>query len=196
MKVYKAQHPDMKNLGDPMHQSDMSINIDMIDEDLKGLLDDESDTTPPYNVTPIPVTLLTKSQKKSAKKKVRKEKQKLQLQTFSGLDKHIVFTFSIESSEYTPSKPSGSRTVTFNQSLLSPPSIFFKQLKQDFKSQSTPINNGKKLKQKETDNTLKNRNVIITRYCPQDQEQAQLLDLIVYDILAKWDNYTLLANLG
>ncbi|GBC00671.1 hypothetical protein RclHR1_39350001 [Rhizophagus clarus] len=76
-----------------------------------------------------------------------------------------------ESPEYTPSRPSGSRTVTFNQ------------------------NNGKKLKQKETNNTLKNGNVIITGYIPQDQEQAQILDLVVYDILAKWDNYTLLANL-
>ncbi|GBC10117.1 hypothetical protein RclHR1_09350004 [Rhizophagus clarus] len=61
---------------------------------------------------------------------------------------------------------------------------------------STPIDNGKKLKQKETDNNLKNGNVIITGYIPQDQEQAQLLDLVVYNILAKWDNYTLLVNLG
>ncbi|GBB89650.1 hypothetical protein RclHR1_16400002 [Rhizophagus clarus] len=78
--------------------------------------------------------------------------------------------FGAESSEYTPSKPSNLRTVTFNQSLLSLPSTPFKQLKRDFKSQSTPIDNGKKLKQKETDNTFKNRNVIITRYCPQDQK--------------------------
>ncbi|GBC02134.1 hypothetical protein RclHR1_04470013 [Rhizophagus clarus] len=86
--------------------------------------------------------------KRSAKKKARKEKQKLQLQSPSGLDEQVVFTFSMESLEYTPSKPSGSRTVTFNQ------------------------NNGKKLKQKETDNTLKNGNVIITGYFPQDQEQV------------------------
>ncbi|GBC08174.1 hypothetical protein RclHR1_07950001 [Rhizophagus clarus] len=132
-----------------------------------------------------------------AKKKARKEKQKLQLQSPSGLDEYVVPTFSKESSEYTPSKPFGSRTVTFNQSLLSPPSTPYKQqLKRDSKPQSTPIDNGKKLKQKETDNVLKNGNVIITGYIPQDQEQAQLLDLVVYDILAKWDNYTLLANLG
>ncbi|GBC09742.1 hypothetical protein RclHR1_09080005 [Rhizophagus clarus] len=118
-------------------------------------------------------------------------------QTPSGLDEQVVLTFSTESLEYTLSKLSGSRTVTFNQSLLSPPSTPYKQqLKQDSKPQSTPIDNGKKLKQKETDNTLKNENVIITGYIPQDQEQAQLLDLVVYDILAKWDNYTLLANLG
>ncbi|GBB98933.1 hypothetical protein RclHR1_33690002 [Rhizophagus clarus] len=158
-----------------MHQSDTSMNVDVLDTNSIGSLDNADDilvSTPPRNVTSIPVTPLTKSQKRSAKKKARKVKKKvLQLQTPSGLDEKIVPTFSAESPEYTPSKPSGSRTVTFNQ------------------------NNGKKLKQKETDNNLKNGNVIITRYIPQDQEQAQLLDLVVYDILAKWDNYTLLANL-
>ena len=59
-----------------------------------------------------------------------------------------------------------------------------------------PDNNRKKLKQKETDNSLKNKNIIITRYYPQEKEQAQLLDLIIYDILAKQDNYTLLDNLA
>ncbi|GBB95797.1 hypothetical protein RclHR1_26130001 [Rhizophagus clarus] len=169
---YKVQYPNMEIIGDPMHQSDMSINVDEIDEDLHRLLDDSPGVTLPHNVIiPIPVTPLTKSQKRSAKKKA-------------------------QSSEYTPSKPSCSRTVTFNKSLLSPPFTPFKQLKQDFKPQSTPINNGKKLKQNETDNTLKNGNVIITIYIPQDQKQAHLLDLVVYDIPAKWDNYTLLANLG
>ncbi|GBB86229.1 hypothetical protein RclHR1_12670002 [Rhizophagus clarus] len=85
------------------------------------------------------------------------------------------------------------KTVTFNQSLLSPSSTPYKQqLKRNSKPQSTPIDNGKKLKQKETDKNLKNGNVIITRYCLQGEEQAQLLDLVIYDILAKWNNYTLL----
>ncbi|GBB89481.1 hypothetical protein RclHR1_16180007 [Rhizophagus clarus] len=191
------QSPNMEDLGDPMHQSDASINVEVLNTNSIGSLDDEILATPPRNITPIPVTPLTKSQKRSAKKKACKERQKLQLQTPSGLDEHVVPTFSKESPEYTPSKPSGSRTVTFNQSLLSPPSTPYKQqLKRDSKPQSTPIDNGKKLKQKETDNTLKNGNVIITEYIPQDQEQAQLLDVVVYDIPAKWDNYTLLANLG
>ncbi|GBB99958.1 hypothetical protein RclHR1_36990001 [Rhizophagus clarus] len=122
-------------------------------EYLQGLLDNNPGATPPRNVTPILVMPLTKSQKRSAKKKVRKEKKTM--------------------------------TVTFNQSLLSPPSTPFKQLKQNSQSQSTPIDNGKKLKQKKTDKTFKNSNVIITEYCPQGEEQAQLLDLVVYDILAK-----------
>ncbi|GBB97803.1 hypothetical protein RclHR1_30700001 [Rhizophagus clarus] len=181
-----------------MHQSDASINFDVFDTNLIGSLDDVDEllATPPRNITPIPITPLTKFQKKNAKKKARNEKQKLQLQSPSGLDEQVVPTFSMESPEYTPFKPSGSRTVTFNQSLLSPPSTPYKQqLKRDSKPQSTLVNNGKKLKQKETDNTLKNRNVIITDYLPQNQEQAHLLNLIVYDIPAKWDNYILLANL-
>ncbi|GBB97805.1 hypothetical protein RclHR1_30720001 [Rhizophagus clarus] len=161
----------MEILGDPIHQSDMSINVDEIDEDLKELLDDESDVTPSRNNTPLSVTSLTKSQQRNAKKKVCKEKKKmLQLQTPSGLDEKIVPTFSTESPEYTSSKLSDSRIVTFNQSLLSPPFTPFKQLKLYSKPQSMPINNRKKLKQKETDNTLKNENVIITSYCPQGEE--------------------------
>ncbi|GBC04373.1 hypothetical protein RclHR1_05650001 [Rhizophagus clarus] len=152
----------------------------------------------PLDPEALELFLLTHDDKRrSAKKKARKKKQKLQLQTPSGLDERKVPTFSKESPEYTPSKPSGSRMVTFNQSTLSSPSTPYKlQLKRDSKPQSTPIDNGKKLKQKETDNTLKNGNVIITGYIPQDQEQAQLLDLVVYDIPVKWDNYTLLVNLG
>ncbi|GBC07835.1 hypothetical protein RclHR1_07710019 [Rhizophagus clarus] len=153
-----------------MHQSDTSMNFDVFDTNLIESLEDEILATPSRNITPIP--------------------------TPSELDEQVVPTFSKESLEYTPSKPSGSRTVTFNQSLLSPSFIPYKQqLKQDSKLQSMPVDNGKKLKQKEIDNTLKNRNVIITRYFPQDQKQAQLLDLVIYDILAKWNNYTLLANL-
>ncbi|GBB98089.1 hypothetical protein RclHR1_31320002 [Rhizophagus clarus] len=123
--------PDMENLGDPMHQSDTTINFDVFDTNSIESLDDVDDkllATPPRNVTPIPVTPLTKSQKRSAKKKACKEKKKaLQLQTPSGLNEKVVPTFSAESPEYTPSKPSGSRTVTFNQSILSPPSTPYKQ---------------------------------------------------------------------
>ncbi|GBB91260.1 hypothetical protein RclHR1_18420002 [Rhizophagus clarus] len=105
-----------------MHQSDVSMNFDVFDTNSIESLDDINKllTTPSRNITFIPVTLLTKSQKKSAKKKAHKKKQKLQLQSPSGLDEQVVPTFNMESSEYTPSKPSGSRTITFNQSLLSP----------------------------------------------------------------------------
>ncbi|GBC02815.1 hypothetical protein RclHR1_04830013 [Rhizophagus clarus] len=120
----------------------------------------------------------------------------LQLQTPSGLDEQVVPTFSAEFFEYTLSRPSGSKTITFNQNLFFQSSIPFKQLKQNSKLQSTLINNRKKLKLKETDNFFKNGNIIITRYYSQGDKQAQLLNLVVYDILVKWNNYTLLANLG
>ncbi|GBB88562.1 hypothetical protein RclHR1_01510013 [Rhizophagus clarus] len=165
MEYARKLFPNIADLGDPMYQSDASMNFDMLDADYIRSLDDSSGTILLRNVTPIFVTHLTKSQKRSAKKRTRKEKQKLQLQTPSGLDEQVVPTFSIESPEYTPSKPSGSKTVTFNTSLFTSPFTPFKlQLKRDSKPQSTPNNNGKKLKQKETDNMLKNRNVIITRY--------------------------------
>ncbi|GBC03399.1 hypothetical protein RclHR1_00510030 [Rhizophagus clarus] len=106
LKSYNIQHPDIENLGDLIHQSDMSINIDKIDKDLKELLDDnnESNATPLYNNTPLPVMLLIKFQKRNAKKKACKEKKKmLQLQTPFGLNEQIVFTFNAESFEYTSS---------------------------------------------------------------------------------------------
>ncbi|GBC06316.1 hypothetical protein RclHR1_06760011 [Rhizophagus clarus] len=122
LKYASKQPPDKKDLGDPMHQSDASMNFDVFNINSIGSLDDVDEllATPPRNITPIPVTPLTKSQKRSAKNKAYKEKQKLQLQSPSGPDEQIVLTFSTESPEYTLSKPSGSRTVTFNQSLLSP----------------------------------------------------------------------------
>ncbi|GBB83623.1 hypothetical protein RclHR1_10320001 [Rhizophagus clarus] len=54
----------------------------------------------------------------------------------------------------------------------------------------------KKRKQEYLADNFNNSNLILTGYCPQQEEQAQLLDLIVYDIPAKWDSYTLLGNLS
>ncbi|GBC00193.1 hypothetical protein RclHR1_03780022 [Rhizophagus clarus] len=104
----------MEDLGDPMYQSDALINFDVLDTNLIESLDDNLLVTPQCNITLIPVTLLTKSQKRSAKKKACKEKQKLQLHTPSGLDEQVVPTFSTKFSEYTPFKSFGSKTVTFN----------------------------------------------------------------------------------
>ncbi|GBC03837.1 hypothetical protein RclHR1_05350011 [Rhizophagus clarus] len=145
----------MEDFRDPMHQSDASINFDEIDKDLQGLLDDSPNTTFPQ----------------------------YHIYTYHALNQ--ISEKDAKSPEYTSSKPSDLKTITFNQSLLSSSSTSFKQLKRDSKSQSTLIDNRKKLKLKKTDNTLKNRNVIITRYVLQDQEQAHLLDLVIYDILAK-----------
>ncbi|GES79791.1 hypothetical protein RCL_jg23499.t1 [Rhizophagus clarus] len=58
----------MENLRDSMHQSDISINVDVIDEDLQGLLGDSPDTTFLRNNTPVLITLLAKSQNRNAKK--------------------------------------------------------------------------------------------------------------------------------
>ncbi|GBB88889.1 hypothetical protein RclHR1_01550023 [Rhizophagus clarus] len=74
---YNAMYPDIENLGNPIYQSDMSINVDEIDENLKGLLDNELNVTFSRNNTLLPVMFLTKFQKKSAKKKACKEKKKV-----------------------------------------------------------------------------------------------------------------------
>ncbi|GES92775.1 hypothetical protein RCL_jg22050.t1 [Rhizophagus clarus] len=68
---YKNQQVpgNMKNLRNPMYQSDMLININEIDKDLKGLLDNKLGTTPLRNNTPLPITFLTKFQKGMLKKK-------------------------------------------------------------------------------------------------------------------------------
>ncbi|GBB96820.1 hypothetical protein RclHR1_28410001 [Rhizophagus clarus] len=86
-----------------MYQSNISINVDVINKDLKGLLDDKSGIILLRSNTPLPVMFLTKSQKRNTKEKACKEKKKLQLQTPSGLNEYIVLTFSKKSPEYTPS---------------------------------------------------------------------------------------------
>ncbi|GET00774.1 hypothetical protein RCL_jg17206.t1 [Rhizophagus clarus] len=53
---------------------------------------------------------------------------------------------------------------------------------------------GKKKKQDHLTDNFNNFNLILTGYNSLAQEQAQLLDLIVYDIPAKCDSYTLLGN--
>ncbi|GBB87746.1 hypothetical protein RclHR1_14220005 [Rhizophagus clarus] len=136
----------MEDLGNLMYQLDVSMNFDETDKDFHRLLDNSLNVTPPRNIILTSVISLTKSQKRSAKKKACKEKQKLQSQSSSGLDEQVVSTFSIESPKYTPSKPSGSRMVTFNKSLFSPSFTLFRQLKQDSKPQLMPIDNGKKVK--------------------------------------------------
>ncbi|GBC01153.1 hypothetical protein RclHR1_04090004 [Rhizophagus clarus] len=76
LEYVSKQSPDKEDLRDPMHQSDASINFDVFDTNLIGSLDDVDEllVTPPRNITPIPVMPLTKSQKRSAKKKTRNEK--------------------------------------------------------------------------------------------------------------------------
>ncbi|GBB90944.1 hypothetical protein RclHR1_01800029 [Rhizophagus clarus] len=61
-------------------------------------------------------------------------------------------------------------------------------------SEQSTITSDKKRKQEHLADNFNNSNLILTGYCPQQEEQAQLLDLIVYDIPAKWDSYTLLAR--
>ncbi|GES99954.1 hypothetical protein GLOIN_2v1773465 [Rhizophagus clarus] len=68
---------------------------------------------------------------------------------------------------------------------ITPPAISLSRNTQD-----------KKRKQEHLADNFTNSNFILTGYCPQQEEQAQLLDLIVYDIPAKWDSYTLLGNLS
>ncbi|GBC03924.1 hypothetical protein RclHR1_00540034 [Rhizophagus clarus] len=86
------------------------LNIFFLDDELIGLLFLDSEIRQE----------IENYKKRSTKKKACKKKKKaLQPQTPFRLDEQVVPTFSAESSEYIPSKPSDSRTVTFNQSLLS-----------------------------------------------------------------------------
>ncbi|GBC07707.1 hypothetical protein RclHR1_07640005 [Rhizophagus clarus] len=61
LKLSSKYFSDIEDLRNPMHQSDVSMNFDEIDEDLQRLLDDTPGTIPLHNVTLMPVTPLTKS---------------------------------------------------------------------------------------------------------------------------------------
>ncbi|GBC05481.1 hypothetical protein RclHR1_06250003 [Rhizophagus clarus] len=68
LEYTSKQSSDKEDLGDPMHQSDTLMNFDVFDTNSIGSLDDVDEllATPPCNITLIPVTSLTKSQKRSA----------------------------------------------------------------------------------------------------------------------------------
>ncbi|GES78051.1 hypothetical protein GLOIN_2v1690538 [Rhizophagus clarus] len=54
---------------------------------------------------------------------------------------------------------------------------------------------GSKKRTKLQNGLTETNNLIITGYQPEQKESSFLLDLIVYDIPAKWSNYELLSNL-
>ncbi|GBB83389.1 hypothetical protein RclHR1_10110001, partial [Rhizophagus clarus] len=143
----------------------------------------------PHRSNPItpPATPLSRTQKKSAKKKLKKLQQQQQQQ-----DKNPFIVPSRPSPEQTPS---GSKVVTFNNVLpqQGTPSTSSDNSKP---SEQSTITQDKKRKQEHLADNFNNSNLILTGYCLQQEEQAQLLDLIVYDIPTKWDSYTLLGNLN
>ncbi|GBB83932.1 hypothetical protein RclHR1_10590014 [Rhizophagus clarus] len=91
--------------------------------------------------------------------------------------------------------PSGSKVVTFNNV---PPQqeTPLKSSDNSKPSEQSTISQNKKRKLENLADNFNNSNLILTSYCLQQEEQAQLLDLIVYDIPVKWDSYTLLGNLS
>ncbi|GBB88995.1 hypothetical protein RclHR1_15620001 [Rhizophagus clarus] len=165
------------------HQSD-SMNLD----DSSG---DTSSKVPstPHRPNPItsPATPLSRAQKKSAKKKLKKLQKQQQQQ-----DENPFIVPSRPSPEQTPS---GSKVVTFNNV---PPqqATSLKSSDNNKPSEQSTITQDKKRKQEHLADNFNNANFILTGYSLQQEEQAQLLDLIVYDIPAKWDSYTLLGNLS
>ncbi|GBC04076.1 hypothetical protein RclHR1_00550021 [Rhizophagus clarus] len=165
------------------HQSD-SMNLDDTTGNTINLV-----PSTPRRLTPItpPVTPLSRAQKKSARKKLKKLQQQQQTP-----DNNLFIVPSNQSPEHTPSS---SKVVTFSNVPLRPmtPSKSSDSKKPLEQPQNTQ---DKKRKQEHLADNFNNSNLILTGYCPQQEEQAQLLDLIVYDIPAKWDSYTLLGNLS
>ncbi|GBB98488.1 hypothetical protein RclHR1_03240013 [Rhizophagus clarus] len=140
----------------------------------------------PIPITP-PVIPLSRS---SARKKLKKLQQQQQQQLNTN-------PFITPSGPSPANTPSGSRVVTFSNSELSPPKISLKSSKDTIKPSEDSYNDkGKKKKQDHLTDNFGNSNLVLTSYCLQQEEQTQLLDVIVYDIPAKWDSYTLLGNLS
>ncbi|GBB99895.1 hypothetical protein RclHR1_36700001 [Rhizophagus clarus] len=165
------------------HQSD-SMNLDDSQKDTSG-----SVPSTPYHPNPIipPATPLSRAQKKSAKKKLKKLQKQQQQQ-----DENPFIVPSRPSPELTPS---GSKVVTFNN--VPPQQTTSSKSSDNIKpSAQSTISSKKKRKQEHLADNFNNSNLILTSYCSQQEEQAQLLDLIVYNIPAKWDSYTLLGNLS
>ncbi|GBB83759.1 hypothetical protein RclHR1_10430002 [Rhizophagus clarus] len=113
-----------------------------------------------------PVTLLFRSQKKSARKKLKKLQQQQQQQ----LDNN---PFNTPDSLLPENTPSRSQVVTFSNNELTSPKITLKSNDNKVKpSEDSTNDKGKKRKQDHLTDNFNNSNLILTRYHPQQEEQA------------------------
>ncbi|GBB95635.1 hypothetical protein RclHR1_25810001 [Rhizophagus clarus] len=171
-----------------LRNKDFFNQVEMDDELLKLFLCANKDVMQMYLSSSQPNhTPLSRAQKKSTKKKLKKLQRQQQQQ-----DENPFIVPRRPSPEQTSS---GSKVVTFNN--VPPQQETSSKSSDNIKpSEQSTIIPDKKRKQEHLADNFNNSNLILTGYCPQQEEQAQLLDLIVYDIPAKWDSYTLLGNLS
>ncbi|GBB86726.1 hypothetical protein RclHR1_13110001 [Rhizophagus clarus] len=158
--MQKVEAP--KSIPHPIqHQSD-SMNLDDSQGDTSGIVP----STPhrPNPITP-PATPLSRVQKKLAKKKLKKLQRQQQQQ-----DENPFIVPSRPSHEQTPS---GSKVVTINN--VPPQQATSSKSNDNNKpSEQSTITSEKKRKQEHLADNYNNSNLILTGYCPQQEEQAQL----------------------
>ncbi|GES89594.1 hypothetical protein RCL_jg1424.t1 [Rhizophagus clarus] len=172
------------NILDPPDDSPkMDMNMEVMHQS-KDVLSTLSPPSPPITVEqPDSWTkTLTKNQKKKLKKKARAAEKITFLQENSSLSFSTASPDSpLASHAQKPVEPTNSRSVI-------PPT---RQASKNDKD----LDRSKK-RSKIQDSFTGINNCIITDYQSKPEESQLLLDLIVYDISAKWSNYKFLTNLN
>ncbi|GBB97621.1 hypothetical protein RclHR1_30170001 [Rhizophagus clarus] len=176
--------PTLDQLSHPPDDSPkMDMNMEVMHQS-KDVLSTLSPPSPPITVEqPDSWTkTLTKNQKKKLKKKARAAEKITFLQENSSLSFSTASPDSpLASHAQKPVEPTNSRSVI-------PPT---RQASKNDKD----LDRSKK-RSKIQDSFTGINNCIITDYQSKPEESQLLLDLIVYDISAKWSNYKFLTNLN
>ncbi|GBB89561.1 hypothetical protein RclHR1_16290007 [Rhizophagus clarus] len=161
-----ADLPDLKMEVDQSHQS-MSSTAD-------------SFSPPPDTNTTSWKPVLTKNQKKKLKKQEKRAEKNKFLQ---------------EAALLTSSTASPGSTLDGHKPIFSQPPT---QLSASDKCSDKSDDKIATLttKKRKNESSIEDNGIIITGYQPEENDKNLTLDLVVYDILAKWTNYQLLSELN
>ncbi|GBB99374.1 hypothetical protein RclHR1_00350030 [Rhizophagus clarus] len=124
--------------------------------------------------------VLTKNQKKKLKKQEKRAEKAKFLQEAA----------SLNSSTASPDSTLDSQKPILSQLLPQPSASAKRSNKSDDKIASLTT------KKRKNESSTGDNNLIITGYQPEENDKNLTLDLVVYDIPAKWTNYQLLSELN
>ncbi|GBB98203.1 hypothetical protein RclHR1_31670001 [Rhizophagus clarus] len=124
--------------------------------------------------------ILTKNQKKKLKKQEKHAEKAKFLQEAA----------SLNSSTASPDSTLDSQQPILSQPPPQPSALNKRSDKSDDKTATLTT------KKRKNESSTGDNNVIITGYQPEENDKNLILDLVVYDISAKWTNYQLLSELN
>ncbi|GES89598.1 hypothetical protein GLOIN_2v1871772 [Rhizophagus clarus] len=157
---------------------DLDMDLDRAHQSTSSKADPPPTSSETSNTSWKPV--LTKNQKKKLKKQEKQAEK----------SKFLQETASLNSSTASPDSTLDSQKPT----LSTPPTQSSTSTKRSDKSDDNSAS--LTTKKRKNESSKGDNNLIITGYQPEDKDKNLTLDLVVYDIPAKWTNYQLLSELN